>query len=308
MTLLSFIVAILLEQIRPLPVRRLVGEPIEALARFLEDRFNDGQARHGTVAWCVAVLLPVALSLLIYSVLFWLQPIAALIFNAVVLYLCMGYRFHSHSYDRIHAALRANEVDHARVLLAEWRGGSYDCTPPSEIARLAIEHAMVEGHRNLFALFPMFIFLPGPSGVLLYRLAERFANLWAEGREPGFTEFGRFARRAFALIDWLPARITAVAFSIMGDFEDAIYCWRTQSGLWPDPVEGVLIASGAGALGVRLGNPVRQSGEVLDRPELGTGDEADVDYMYGAVGLVRRTLVFFLLVILLVGIAGWAGA
>lgn len=307
MTLLSLLAAILLEQIRPLPVRRVLHDPIAAFARFIEDRLNDGQARHGTIGWCFAVLLPSALALLIYSVLFWLQPVAALLFNALVLYLCMGYRFHSHAYGRIHAALRANEVDQARLLLAEWRGGSYDLTPSEEVARLAMEQAMVVGHRQLFALFPLFILLPGPSGVLLYRLSERFATLWAEGREPGFTEFGRFARRAFYVIDWLPARITAVAFSIVGDFEDAVYCWRTQSGLWPEENEGVLISAGAGALGVKLGNPVRQSGEVLDRPEMGTGDDADVDYLYSAVGLIRRTLVFFLLLILLASIAGWAG-
>ena len=78
MTLLSLLAAILLEQIRPLPVRRVFYEPIAAFARFIEDRLNDGQARHGTIAWCFAVLLPSGLALLIYTLLFWLQPVAAL--------------------------------------------------------------------------------------------------------------------------------------------------------------------------------------------------------------------------------------
>jgi adenosylcobinamide-phosphate synthase len=307
MTLLSLLVAIILEQIRPLPVRRFVEEPVAVLARFVEDRLNDGVARHGTIAWCVAVLGPTVLAAVIYGLLFALQPIAAIVFNVVVLYLGLGYRQHSHYYGRIHASLRARELDRARQLLAEWRGGRYDHTPSDEVARLAIEHALVIGHRQVFALFPMFLLFPGPSGVVLYRLSERFAHLWAEGREPGFTEFGRFARRAFDIIDWVPARITAIAFSIMGDFEGAIYCWRTQSALWPRPVDGVLIASGAGALGIQLGNLVHDGSEVVERPEMGTGETADVDFMYSAVGLIRRTLVLFLLVILLVGITGWAG-
>ena len=307
MTLLSLLVAILLEQLRPLPWRRFVEEPVEALAGFLEDRLNDGQARHGTVAWCLAVLVPTLVSIVIYVGLFVWQPVAAVVFNVIVLYLGFGYRQHSHFYGRIHASLRAQDIDRARSLLADWCGGRHDRTPPSELARLAIEKGLVVGHRQVFALFPMFLLFPGPSGVVLYRLSERFAYLWAEGREPGFTEFGRFARRAFVVIDWLPARITAVAFSIMGDFEDAIYCWRTQAALWLDKVEGVLLAAGAGAIGVRLGNPIHGSGEVIERPELGTGDEADVDFMYSAVGLIRRTLVLFLVVILMVGIAGWAG-
>ncbi len=307
MTLLSLLVAILLEQLRPLPWRRFVEEPVEALAHLLEDRLNDGQARHGTIAWCIAVLVPSVATALIYAALFFVQPIAAIVFNVVVLYFGMGYRQHSHFYGRIHASLRAQDTERARSLLSDWRGGRHDRTPPSEVARLAIEKGLIVGHRQVFALFPMFLLFPGPSGVVLYRLSERFAYLWAEGREPGFTEFGRFARRAFEMIDWLPARITAVAFSIMGDFEDAIYCWRTQAALWHDKVEGVLLAAGAGAIGVRLGNPIHNAGEVVERPELGTGDDADVDFMYSAVGLIRRTLVLFLVVILLVGIAGWAG-
>ena len=46
--------------------------------------------------------------------------------------------------------------------------------------------------------------------------------------------------------------------------------------------------SGAGALGVQLGRPVMESGEVTDRSELGLGDPADVDFMQSAVGLVWR--------------------
>ena len=38
----------------------------------------------------------------------------------------------------------------------------------------------------------------------------------------------------------------------MGNFEDAIYCWRSQAVLWPEGRQ-LLIASGGGALGVRLG-------------------------------------------------------
>lgn len=307
MTLLSLLAAILLEQLRPLSARKYVEEPVETFARFLEDRFGDGVARHGTVAWCLAVIPAVFASALIYWLLYVVHPLAAFGFNALTLYLCMGYRQQSHFYGRIHASLRANELERARVLLAEWRGGHYDRSPPAEIARLSIEHALVVGHRQVFALFPLFLLFPGPSGVVLYRLSERFAHLWVPARGPGFAEFGRFARYAFGIIDWLPTRISAVAFSIMGDFEDAIYCWRTQAALWSDALEGVLIASGAGAIGVLLGNPVHISGELVERPELGTGEDADVDFMHSAVGLIRRTLVLFLLLMLLISISGWAG-
>jgi cobalamin biosynthesis protein CobD/CbiB len=57
-----------------------------------------------------------------------------------------------------------------------------------------------------------------------------------------------------------PARLTALSFAIVGDFEDAIYCWRTQAKTWAAEAggehAGIVLASGAGALGVLLGGSV----------------------------------------------------
>jgi len=47
--------------------------------------------------------------------------------------------------------------------------------------------------------------------------------------------------------------VAAAAFAVVGDFEDAIYCWRTQAREWLSPNEGVLLAAAAGALRGRLG-------------------------------------------------------
>jgi len=101
-------------------------------------------------------------------------------------------------------------------------------------------------------------------------------------------------------------RLTACTFAIVGNFEDAIYCWRTQASSWPDPESGIVLASGAGALGVRLGMPVSQMEMSVERPELGIGDAADVDFMRSAVGLVWRALVFWLIMLLLLSLASMA--
>jgi len=96
MTLFSLIVALLIEQLRPLPVERFVQAPLRVFARFLEDRFNDGEARHGAVAWWVAILSACFVSALIYFVLWHLHPAFALVFNILVLYLTTGFRQVSH--------------------------------------------------------------------------------------------------------------------------------------------------------------------------------------------------------------------
>lgn len=304
MTLFSLIIALLIEQIRPLPVQSLVLGPLRSLSGTLVARFNDGQARHGRLAWGLVVVLGTLGTAVAYWLLWELHPVFAFAFNIAVLYLTMGFRHESHFFTDIHLALRMGELDRARALLGEWRGRQYREASSSEVARLAIEQALVAAHRNVFGVAFWFVILPGPSGAVMYRLARFFAEDWGGRRDAEFGDFGRFAQRAFEYIDWLPMRLTAASFSVAGDFEDAIYCWRTQAVLWPDKSSAILIASGGGALGVRLGMPIHESGEIVDRPEMGQGDEADADHMQGTVGLVWRALLVCLFLLALIGLAG----
>lgn len=307
MTLLSLIIALLFEQVRPLPAQQVVAEPLRRLSAVLVERFNDGRARNGQIAWLLVMVLAVAAAGLIHYLLWQIHPLFAFVFNIAVLYLTMGFRQESHFFTDIHLALRMGELDRARSLLGEWRGGQYREASSSEIARLAIEQALVAAHRNVFGVVFWFIVLPGPCGAVLYRLARHFAEDWGMRRDAEFGDFGLFARKAFEAIDFVPVRLTAASFSVMGDFEDAVFCWRTQAMLWPDKASAILIASGAGALGVRLGMPVHESGEIVERPEMGMGDEADADFMQSTVGLVWRSLLVCLLMLALLGVAGWVG-
>lgn len=308
MSLLSLIVSLLLEQARPLP--ETVWSPkgwVSRYADFIEQRFNAGEAHHGMIGWLVAVLPPVLLCAFVYFVLFLVHPLFALAWNVLVLYLTMGFRQVSHYFTETHLALRAGDLATARERIGAWRGRLSDRLSSSEVSRLAIEEALIASHRHVFAVIIWFILLPGPSGAVFYRLANQLARDWGSRTDAEFGAFGQFARKAFALIDWLPTRCTAVAFSIVGDFEDAIYCWRTQASRWPDTASGILLASGAGAMGVRLGMPLHEIGEVVERPEMGLGDEADADYMQSAVGLIWRTLVLFLLLLALLWVSSWVG-
>ncbi|AWI81555.1 MAG: threonine-phosphate decarboxylase [Betaproteobacteria bacterium HGW-Betaproteobacteria-13] len=307
MTLLSLIIALLIEQVRPLSVQQLVVGPLRKLAGALVERFNDGQARNGRIAWVLVVVLATVACATAFFALWHMHPVLAFLFNIVVLYFTMGFRQESHFFTDIHLALRMGEIDRARTLLSEWRGGQYQEASSSEVARLAIEQALIASHRSVFGVAFWFVLLPGASGALMYRLARFFDDEWGSRTDNEFGSFGRFARQAFAVIDWMPARLTAASFSVAGDFEDAVFCWRTQAMLWPDKCSAILIASGAGALGVRLGMPIHISGEIVERPEMGLGDEADADYMQSTVGLVWRALVVCLVMLALLGLAGWVG-
>ena len=308
LSLVSLILALLIEQARPLPYRQIVFGPVSRLADMLDGLFNAGERKHGILAWMFGVGGLVLVTGLVFAALFALNPLFGVAWNVLVLYLTMGFRQFSHHYTDIQLALRMGDLPRARTLLAEWRGRSADGLSSSDIARLSIEEALVGSHRHVFGVLFWFVILPGPCGAVLYRVAAVFAEYWGrKGEDPVFGDFGGFAWQAFDFVDCLPLRATAAALAVVGDFEDAVFCWRTQAEKWPDDGVGIVLASGAGALGVRLGMPVVESGEVADRAELGTGDEADVDFMQSAVGLVWRAIVLWVVLLLLLGLASLVG-
>lgn len=315
MALFSLIAVLLIEQLWPLPYRWAVHAPLQQLALGLERLFNAGERRQGMIAWLVAVCGLVLVSAGVYAILYALNPLLAWLWNVLILYLTMGFRQFSHYYTDIQLALRMGDLPHARTLLAQWCGRSADGLSSSEIARLAIEKALGASHRHVFGVLVCFVLLPGPSGAVLYRAAAFFAEVWGQRKDADLGHFGEFSRQAYVLIDWLPLRVTAACFAIVGNFEDAVYCWRNQADRWSDsgpdgkPVAdfgsgiGIVLASGAGALGICLGKPVVRAGEITARAEMGTGAEADVDSMQSAVGLVWRALLLWLLFLLLMGFA-----
>ncbi|PKO84355.1 MAG: threonine-phosphate decarboxylase [Betaproteobacteria bacterium HGW-Betaproteobacteria-11] len=313
MILLSIVITLLLEQIRPLAVERTVRSPVAKLAEYLERRFNDGVYLHGAIAWGIGAALPALILLAGQLLAYHVTSLLWLLLAVGTLYLTMGFRQFSHFFTEIHAALRLNDLTRARQVLAAWRGYSGDNPSSSEVARLAIEEALLLAHRYVFA--PLFWFaVLGPAGAVLYRLTHLLNEFWNRPVLPGSLDpgdFGCFARQAFATLDGLPVRITAATFAVVGNFEDAVDCWRNQASRWPDRGSGILLASGAGALGVRLGMPMRGGVRDLDgaddRPELGVGEEADAGFMQSTIGLVWRSLVLVLAVLALIWISSWAG-
>lgn len=307
MSLLSLIAVFLIEQLKPLDYRRIVEGPANAWADLVESGFNAGNRWHGVAAWCVAVLVPVIVLALIYAALHAVSPVLGWLLNVIVLYLTMGFRQFSHYYTDIQVALRLGELDRARALLAEWQHIPTQRMGSEEIARVSIERALVASHRHVFGVLLCFVLLPGPCGALLYRLGLIVRDRWQLSDIAQHNDFSQFARQVFGMIDWLPLRATASAFAIVGDFEDAVHCWRTQAALWPDKDMGIVLAGGAGALGVRLGGSVIEEGDAADRAELGLGEPADVDFMQSAVGLVWRATVLWMLLLFLLGLASLVG-
>ena len=299
MSVIAIIIALLLEQWRPLGERKAYHALLGRWANWLENTFNAGESHHGRIAWLVAAA-PLALgSIALYYLLFWMHPFFALALNVAALYVTLGFRQFSHSFTAIQVAMKADALDRARELIGAWRGESAQHRTKEEIVRLSIEEALAASHHHVFAVLFWFMLLPGPSGAILYRLAGFLAKRWK-----GQVAIGTFAARMNVAMEWPAVRLTAIAFAIVGDFEDAIYCWRTQAASWKDPNLGIVLAAGAGAMGVRLGMPLAEpDGTVQPRPDIGVGETADVAFLDSTVGLLWRSLVVWVFLLGIITVA-----
>jgi len=324
MTFLSILCALLIEQLKPLRADNPVYTAIEQLAARMETWFNAGQAGQGRLAWLLmmlALLLPTAL---IYWMCARISPFAALAWNILIVYLTLGFRHYSHYFTSIQLALNSGDEAAARAMLAEWSGEDTTSFEVSDIARKAVEMALVTSHRTVFGVFFWFLMPVGPTCAVMYRVAEHCAHAWNEPLHRGSGDFGRFAARAFYWIDWIPARLTAIAFAIVGNFEDAVYAWRNFAHRWEDEAIGIILSAGGGALGLRLGTakesavdlPVADAtvvGSTLVietigiEPEAPPGEEATARALQSTVGLVWRALLLWMLLLLLLSIAVWLG-
>jgi adenosylcobinamide-phosphate synthase len=298
MSVLAIIAALVIEQWRPLGDRKAVQGTLGGWALWLEQTFNGGEKKHGIIAWLVAVVPPVLLSLLVHALLLSVSPFLALAFNIAILYLTLGFRQFSHYFTDIQLAIKSGDIERARSLLEHWRGASGVVRTREEVIRLSIEEALLASHRHVFGVLLWYLLLPGPAGAILYRLAAYFAWRWKD-----LGGFGQFANRVFHVLDWPAVRLTAAAFAVVGDFEDAVYCWRTQARSWLDPNAGIVLAAGAGAMGVRLGMPVQEVDGMQPRPELGVGEPAEGPFLDSTVGLLWRAVVVWVFALIMLTVA-----
>lgn len=318
MTFISILLALLIEQLKPLRADNPLYVWIRQLAARIEAGFNAGQEANGRLAWVLMILIMMLPTALVYWLCVRLSPFAALAWNVLVVYLTLGFRHYSHYFTSIQLALNSGDEASARLLLAEWTGQETAAMNANDIARVAVENALVTTHRNVFGVFFWFLMPLGPACAVMYRVAEYLARGWNEPDHLKNEAFGRFAAKAFYWIDWMPARLTAIAFAIVGNFEDAIYAWRNFAHRWQNEAVGIILSAGGGAMGLRLGTANETAADlpladaaVMDAvggaPDIPPGEEATARALQSTVGLVWRALLLWMLMLLLLSIAVWLG-
>jgi adenosylcobinamide-phosphate synthase len=168
------------------------------------------------------------------------------------------------------------------------------------VARAGIESVLENGNDAVFGALFWFAFLGAP-GALLYRLANTLDAMWGY-RTPRFFYFGWAAARCDDLLNFIPARLTALSYALLGRTSQAISCWMKQAPAWDSPNAGPVMASGAGSLNLQLGGAAHYHGVLEARPPLGCGKAPDAADITRALALVQHSVWLWMAVLLLCGL------
>ena len=341
MGFLAVLFALILEQARPLARGNWVHAGFRAWARWSNRTLDAGQTHHGWIAWGAAVLVPSVLTMVIHWMLWRFSVLLAFAWSVGILYITLGFRQFSHYFTDIRDALESGDEATARDLLAHWRQVDARQLPRSEIVRHVIEYSVLAAHRHVFGVLGWFSVLAavglGPAGAVMYRMSEFVSRYWAyKSQHPGFVGDGAspalqaVALKAWGVIDYVPARVTALGFAVVGSFEDAIDAWRTYTQRFTadalaatnDRNDGLLLAATSGALNVRLGGEVLRpvfpgstsEGQLIamdiETPaatEFTPGREPELAHLRSIVGLVWRSVVLWMVLLALLTLARLLG-
>ncbi len=337
MSFFAVLLALIIEQLRPLPRGNPVHEALIAWSRWTGHNFDAGREHHAWVVWAVTIFVPALLVFGVHALLYHYSLVLALAWDLVVLYLTLGFRQFSHYFTDIRDALEQGQEDKARQLLQAWRNLDASELPRTELLRHVIEHALLAAHRHVFGVFFWFVLGSamglGPVGAVVYRMAEFCARYWAHKSvtlaAPTHERLMQRSQLAFSIIDYVPTRLTAAGFAVVGNFEEAVDCWRRYAGLWKHGNDGILLASAAGAVGVALGGvhapelapvrPVDGNATVTGRFDAGyIPDEAEAEgstsgavpqlaHLRSVVGLVWRSMILWMLLLALLSLANLLG-
>lgn len=265
------------------------------LAERIERRFNPagrGWRSHGLSAWCLAVLPPTLLVGLLaqLSAFGWAVEILAL-------YCALGLKSLGQHARPVSQALRLGDLQLARERVGYLVSRNTAALDATGVARAGTESVLENGSDAVFAALFWFL-VGGAPGVVLYRLSNTLDAMWGY-RTARFERFGWAAARIDDALNYLPARLVALTYALLGRTALALDCWRRQAPQWDSPNAGPVMAAGAGALGVSLGGVAEYHGELHRRPPLGEGPPPQARDIERALNLVYGGVLLWLALLLL---------
>lgn len=208
------------------------------------------------------------------------------VFDAAVLYLSLGLASLGEHGRRVERALADGDLEMARAAVGTMVSRDTRELDERGAAAASIESVLENGNDAVFGALFWFL-IAGAPGVVVYRLVNTLDAMWGY-RTRRLSAFGWAAARLDDGVNWVPARLTVLTYALLaGAPRRALICAWRQGRRTSSPNAGVVMAAGAGALGLRLGGPCVYHGRLQWRPRFGVGGRPGAACIGRATRLVQ---------------------
>lgn len=291
-----YFIAILISIAIELGIKRLDAwrhfDWFSQLTDWILHQLKSSRLRDGPIA-VLLILLPVVLGVWLVSALLGsLWGFLAFVFSIFVLSMSLGPRDPLRQAQVYAAALEQGDHETANASAADFLGRNINDNPVMTVQAVK-EQLFVRLCVNILGVFFWFIVL-GPVGAALFRatclLQERYEDV-----QGGLAQA---IHELFNILLWIPARLTVLSFSIVGNFVDTAHSFRSYSDLWRRDSRELLAAAGMGALHAN---------------DQSNASDIDIEHLRHAIALARRTVLawitaFALIIVItaVVGLSHWA--
>lgn len=296
---------------------RWLGEPVRFhpligfghMANSVEKTLNvsDLSSRYARLAGLVALL---CLVLPIVGLLFFILHFVELpysinyLIESVILYLAIGQRSLFEHTRPIANALRQNNIDLARKKVSYIVSRDTQQLTEKDIARATVESILENGHDAVIASL-FYYLIGGLPLVILHRLINTLDAMWGY-KNTRFIHFGWAAARLDDVLGWPSAILTALLYNLQKrPVSQQWQSWqlsRKQAAQYKSQNGGLVMATGANVLGIRLGGETAlYHGQPIANPVLGAGREVCTRDIVESLALLKRSSLLFSLSILAIG-------
>ncbi len=270
------------------------------LANKVEHSYNGWQEKDANTNRALGTFALLVLLLPLTAVVWLLSQITFIGFfvSISILYFAIGlHSLRQHS-RKIFAALEQDNLPKAQIFAGHILSRDTEKMNSTEVACATIESTLENGNDAVFGVLFWFA-VAGAPGALLYRLANTLDAMWGY-KTHRFQYFGWAAARLDDWLNWIPARLCALFYCLLGQTQQGFKCWSKQAKLWPGINPGAVITAGAGALGVKLGGDAYYQGCLRHRIVIGDGREPCAQDIQRSIQLTTKTNLIWALVLVTV--------
>ena len=216
------------------------------------------------------------------------HPLARTAVTALATWTVLGGRSLEREADAVRELLDEEDLPGARRRLGFLVGRDTSGLDVSQVSRAVVE-SVAENTSDAVVASLVWGAVAGTPGLLVHRAANTLDAMVGH-RDPRYERFGWASARLDDLLNLPGARLSGVLAAVAspGRGKEALRTWRRWAGAHPSPNAGVVEASFAGALGVRLGGTNRYGARTEHRPVLGDGRPAEPADVPRATALARR--------------------